>query len=99
MSEKRKTTGEGCLYVITNPAWPGYCKIGRSTGVTERLRTYQTASPKRDFQLRYTRSFGDILAAERALKKLLPGFRARGEWLLIHPDDAATLIDGLPPAS
>jgi hypothetical protein len=86
------------LYVITNPAWPGYCKIGRSTGVTERLRTYQTSSPHRDFELRYSRRFADVCSAERRIRAVLPGFSAKGEWFLLHHDDAATLIDGLPAA-
>lgn len=94
-SEKRKTTGVGWIYVITNPAWPAYCKIGRTTNLPGRHRTFQTASPHRDFELRFSRRFADVCLAERALKKSLPGFRAKGEWHLLHADDATILINNL----
>ena len=94
--ETRRTQGIGDLYVCTNPAWPGYSKIGRSVDVARRLYSYQTASPYRDYEITYTRTFADIQKAERALKALIPGLRAKGEWVHIHHDDAATLIDSLP---
>lgn len=92
-TEHRRNHGGGFLYVIINPAWPGYCKIGRTTNVLSRHRTYQTASPLRDYQLHYARWFPDVVEAERILKRLYPGHREHGEWHLIHAEDAANLID------
>jgi len=94
--EIRKTTGEGHIYVITNPAWPGYCKVGRSLGVTERLRTYQTASPHRDYTLEFTRRFADVHAAERRIRAVLPAFKAKGEWHHISVIAAISLLHSLP---
>lgn len=92
-TEKRRNHGGGFLYVITNPAWPGYSKIGRTTNAVSRHRTYQTASPHRDYTLHYARWFADVCRAERTLKDLFPGHREIGEWHLLHPEDAANLID------
>lgn len=92
-TESRRNQGGGFLYVITNPAWPGYSKIGRTTNAVSRHRTYQTASPHRDFDLFYRRWFPDVCLAEATLKSLYPGHRELGEWHLIHPEDAASLLD------
>ncbi|RUT86786.1 GIY-YIG nuclease family protein [Mesorhizobium sp. M7A.T.Ca.US.000.02.1.1] len=94
-TETRRNKGAGYVYVITNPAWPGYCKVGRTTGLAERLRTYQTASPLRDFRLHYHRWFADACLAERTLRRTFSAASggAKGEWYRIHPDDAASLID------
>lgn len=91
----RRSKGAGYVYVITNPAWPGYCKVGRTGNASERLRTYQTASPLRDFALHYHRWFTDANRAERTLRRVFgaAASSAKGEWLRIHPDDAASLID------
>lgn len=95
MGEKRRNKGEGWIYVITNPAWPGYCKIGRSLSIPDRLRAFQTASPHRDFELRHSRRFRDVCAAEREIKRLVPGHKAGGEWSHLHYEDAAGLINGI----
>lgn len=92
-TERRRNHGGGFLYVITNPAWKGWSKIGRTTNAVSRHRTYQTASPFRDYRLFYSRWFPDVCRAERTLKVLYPGHRENGEWHLLHPEDAANLID------
>ncbi|WP_417623157.1 GIY-YIG nuclease family protein [Parasphingorhabdus sp.] len=91
--QRRRNHGGGHLYVITNPAWPGFCKVGRTTGLISRYRTYQTASPHRDFHLHYHRYFPDVCKAERTFRTLYSGQRRNGEWFFIHPDDAANLVD------
>lgn len=90
---KRRNHGVGHLYVITNPAWHGYCKIGRTTNLLSRFRTYQTASPFRDYNLYYYRWFNDVCLAERTLAQKLSGLRTEGEWYQCHPEDAANIID------
>lgn len=92
-TEHRRNHGGGYLYVINNRAWPGYVKIGRTTNTASRHRTYQTASPHRDYDLYYARWFPDVCRAERTLKKLYSGHRVIGEWHLLHPEDASSLID------
>jgi len=41
----------GYVYAIGNPAWNDYVKIGSSIDVYDRLNSYQTSSPFRDYEL------------------------------------------------
>lgn len=89
----RRNKGGGFLYVMTNPAWPYYSKVGRTTNLLSRYRSYQTASPYRDFLLYYYRYFQNIWAVERHFFQTFKQCERRGEWLALHPDDACLLID------
>ena len=40
---------KGYVYAITNPAWPGWVKVGMAVDSNDRLNSYQTSSPFRDF--------------------------------------------------
>jgi len=91
--ETRRNKGGGYLYVVTNPVWPSYCKIGRTHNLQSRLRAYQTGDPNRDYVLYYTRYFPDACTAERVLSGLYNGSKTRHEWYQIHAEDAANLID------
>lgn len=46
-----KNITAGYVYAIGNPAWPDYVKIGSTIDITDRLRTYQTSSPLRDYYI------------------------------------------------
>jgi hypothetical protein len=41
----------GFVYAIFNKAWPDYIKIGSAIDVYDRLNSYQTSSPFRDYEL------------------------------------------------
>lgn len=85
----------GYLYVLTNPAWSGYCKIGRTTGPSRRLNQYQTGSPHRDYELVHDRYFANVDQAEKDLHASIRGHHYRGEWFHIHPTDAVRWINSL----
>ena len=51
---------EGYVYVITNKAWPEWVKIGRAIDANDRLRSYQTNSPLRDYWIVYSEYFDDV---------------------------------------
>jgi len=91
--EQRRNKGGGYLYVITNPAWPSFVKIGRSVNITSRIKTYQTGDPYRGYELYYYRYFMDVCQAERTLARLYGGAKWAGEWYQMHKEDAANLID------
>lgn len=42
-----------CVYVITNPAYPGYVKIGKTIGIERRLANYNTCSPFKDYKVEF----------------------------------------------
>ena len=93
---KYKETKQGYVYIITNPAWPGWIKIGKAIDATDRLRSYQTYSPFRDYSLEYGCKVEDSLRVEtmckRQLKKTKP---EKSEWFKCNPMDAIFIIQEL----
>ena len=85
----------GFVYIITNRAWPGYCKIGRAFNPDSRLAQYQTSSPLRDYELKYAVYFDDCHAAELTVHSLLAWCRADGEWYRITPYEAENTLNFL----
>ena len=59
------TITEGFVYIISNPAWPGMCKVGMTSNVSKRLASYQTYSPKRDYVLKHWSFWEDRREAEK----------------------------------
>ncbi len=55
---------EGIIYILYNEAWPDWFKVGRTKDLNNRLRTYQTSSPKRDYKIAYSREFDDVYEIE-----------------------------------
>ncbi len=41
------------VYIISNPAWGDWYKVGIATNIHKRLGTYQTGSPFRDYKVEY----------------------------------------------
>ena len=89
------TEKAGFVYVITNPAFPGFVKIGRAYDPVERLRGYQTGCPFRRYRLAYAIFFEDVVLAEKEIHLRLDSCRAEGEWFRITPAVASNHIDNL----
>ena len=51
--EKYESSVEGQVYVITNPNFPDWVKVGMAIDAEDRLNNYQTSSPFRDYVLQY----------------------------------------------
>jgi len=80
---------DGWVYIIINPAWPGFIKLGSALGLRQRLNTYQTGSPYRDYTVAAAARFADCRTAEMILKDQLRGHRVGNtEWFRLHPIDA-----------
>ena len=47
--KKRVNVDAGYVYVITNPAWPEWVKVGSTVSLEERLSNYQTSDPTRSY--------------------------------------------------
>lgn len=41
----------GYIYLVSNPAWPDKLKLGVTVDIPSRLKTYQTSSPFRDYEV------------------------------------------------
>ena len=64
--ENYKDSAEGQVYIITNPAWEGWVKVGMAVDAMDRIKNYQTSSPFRDYTLLYSYEVNDRRAGEAA---------------------------------
>lgn len=84
----------GFLYIITNPAFPGWIKIGTTKDLTKRLQTYQTSSPHRDYEIVFSMEHPEYQIAEKRLRDTLSHFalRIRNEWYEVDVNIAIVRI-------
>lgn len=80
--DTRSTEGE--VYIIRNPAFPDWLKVGKAVNSEDRLNGYQTSSPFRDYVLEYCEHFDNRHEAEAAIHALLEKhdqcMERKGEW-------------------
>ena len=94
---------EGEVYVIKNPAWENWYKIGKAIESTDRCNGYQTGSPHRDYELVTHKKFKHRGVAEKMAHSLAEGLSRKraNEWFYIENlgkedfDKMLGLIDGL----
>ena len=90
-------TPEGYVYIIANPSFDGWLKIGMAIDAEDRCNGYQTSSPHRDYKLLYARKFNDRRTAEiktmNKLKKVVK--EHNGEWFKTDRNTAQEIIEGL----
>ena len=86
----------GDVYIITNPAWPDWVKIGRGVDAKDRFKDYMTYSPFRDYKLEYFVHTEDRTEAEHKahLEAEKLGER-RNEWFKITVKQAKEILNGL----
>ena len=92
--ENYATAKEGQVYIIVNPAFPSWCKIGMAVDAEDRLKQYQTSSPYRDYKLIATYDTSDRRKAEKFAHDLLEKrHERRGEWFCIQHPVAASILE------
>jgi hypothetical protein len=94
----KSTKKEGFVYIITNPAWPQWVKVGLTTeeDTRKRLSSYQTGSPLRDYVV-YDEWPVDVARdSEKVAHNLLKdhGIEKRNEWFQCSPAAAELMIRG-----
>jgi hypothetical protein len=77
------TDRRGFVYIIGNPAWPDFVKVGRAFDPESRLLSLQTGDPNRGYRLYRAVYFHDCYAAEREMHLRLEYYRAGGEWFAL----------------
>ena len=87
----------GEVYIITNPAWKGWIKIGMAIEAEDRLRGYQTSSPLRDFKLKFKKYFDNRRKAEQQAHTLCTkkAAKRKGEWFKIDLKIAKDIINNM----
>jgi len=74
------------IYIITNPAWDGFIKIGRAKDIKGRLNSYQTSSPFRDYKIYYSVFVNNIYIIEKHFKDKFGN--DNGEWIMCSAEEA-----------
>lgn len=81
---------KGDVYVMRNPAWPDWYKVGKAISASNRMQDYQTSSPHRDYTVVYSEEFEDRHEAETqiqdALEKHKHCLQRKGEWFKTYVD-------------
>ena len=87
----------GYVYGVTNPAWPGWVKVGMAVDAQDRVNSYQTSSPLRDYELLCSFKSDDKSADERKAHLLLQkeASEFRGEWFKVDTTVAYTIVTDL----
>lgn len=86
---KYELSREGQVYIITNPNFPEWIKVGMAIDSEDRLNGYQTSSPFRDYSLFTSWSVADRRTAESEAHTLLgKTYDRRGEWFKCTPEQA-----------
>jgi len=90
---------EGHVYAITNPAWPEWIKIGKAIDAEDRLSSYQTSSPMRNYKLVHFVYFEDRNVAEKkahllaATRTMHPWNKHdNGEWFKLTDAEAIEIL-------
>ena len=73
---------EGYVYIVSNPAWEGWYKVGMAIDAYDRCSGYQTSSPFRDYAVEYCKYFEDRRESEQNIHTKLAEqkIERRGEW-------------------
>ena len=93
---KYELSMEGQVYIITNPNFDGWVKVGMAIDSEDRLNGYQTSSPFRDYHLH---SFWDVSnrrsAEAAAHTELEKTYERRGEWFKCTPEQATEVVSNI----
>jgi hypothetical protein len=93
---KYETSVEGQVYVIVNPNFSEWVKVGMAVDSEDRLNGYQTSSPFRDYALVSSWDVNDRRAAEtEAHTELQKLYERRSEWFKCTPEQAQGVVSGI----
>jgi len=92
--ENYETSTEGMVYIITNPAWRGWVKIGMAVDANDRCNGYQTSSPFRDYTVIATINTDDRRKAEAMAHELAESLASdrRNEWFKMKTSQARRVL-------
>ena len=87
----------GYVYIINNPCWKGWVKIGMAIDAEDRCKQYQTSSPFRDYALKFKKHFDDRRSAEQQAHKKIKNISKdnNGEWFKVSISEAKEIIQSI----
>jgi len=71
----------GIVYLVSNPAFPGYYKIGMTCDLDARLAQYQTGDPHRAYKVEHQKFVEDRRTEEKRYLEHMKTDIAKGEWV------------------
>lgn len=85
----------GFVYIISNPAFQNYFKIGITENINERLGVYQTSSPHRNYKVEYYIFHPKYKIAEKKIHEMMKYFakQHKNEWFECDLKIAITRLD------
>ena len=88
---------DGYVYVISNPAWRGWYKVGMAVDSQDRCGSYQTSSPHRDYRLEYSKYFLNRKVAEEIAHDVISeiSIDRNGEWFKVSVNKIRKIIKGI----
>ncbi|MDA8892501.1 GIY-YIG nuclease family protein [Hyphomicrobiales bacterium] len=83
------------VYVLSNPAMPGYIKIGKTDNLKERLRNLDRTSTPLPFQCEYAAEVNDADKVEKILHDIFVDKRVRSnrEFFEVDPQQIIRALD------
>jgi len=95
--EGYEASTEGYVYVISNPAWQGWYKVGMAVDAWDRCTAFQTSSPFRDYKVEYCKHFKDRRSAEKETHNALLALHIprKGEWFKATVDQLKNQIQSI----
>jgi len=94
---RKRIIKTGYVYILYNPAWKGWLKVGMSYDPKIRCDSFQLSSPHRDYKLYYKRFFEDVIIAEHEAHNIIDNLslKRKGEWFKTSKNDAKIAINKL----
>ena len=89
---------EGFIYVIQNPAWPSWLKVGMTVDYEKRLMSYNVCDPTSSYKIIMLRHVENRRDSENKLLTIVRELSSehRGEWIKIDVDLLANKFYNLP---
>ena len=92
--ENYERSSEGEVYIIYNPSFPSWIKVGMAVDSEDRLKQYQTGSPYRNYTVHKAYAVNDRRKSEAEAHALLEeSHERRGEWFVCSAVVAENILD------
>lgn len=74
-------SNSGFLYIVTNPAFPGYFKIGITSRPKVRLKQYQIYDPHKKYVMKHSKFYEEVRHIEKEILEKFSLDLHSGEWI------------------
>lgn len=83
VNKRKANTQSGFIYIISNPAFMNFYKIGITQNMENRLKVYQTYDPLRRYKIEHYKFVEDARQKEKEFLEIFSLNISKGEWITI----------------